>query len=114
MVTHPVSEECSDPGLVDREPVLNSGAERGRDRLRVVTEPARSVTIGPAAAVLQRLRQVPVVEGGVGRDPGRMQLVDEATIVVESVRVGTAAPGGEDAWPGDREAIAAEAELAHE
>jgi hypothetical protein len=54
--THPVAEECGHPRLVDREPVLHSGAERGRDRLRVVAEPPRRVAIGPAAAVLQYLR----------------------------------------------------------
>ena len=114
VLTHPVAEECGHPRLVDREPVLNSGAERGRDRLRVVAEPARGVAIGPAAAVLQRLRQIPVVEGGVGRDPGRVQLVDEAAVEIETLGVGTTAPGGKDARPGDGEAIAAEAELAHE
>jgi hypothetical protein len=55
-----------------------------------------------------------VVEGGVGGDPGRVQLVDEAAVKIETLRVGTAAPGGKDARPGDRESVAAESELAHE
>src|SRR5215204_5929016 len=42
-----------------------------------------------------------------------MQLIDEATVEVETVRVGTAAPGGKDARPSNGEAIAAEPELAH-
>src|SRR5688572_31821164 len=94
--------------------MLHAGAERGRDCLGVVAEPARGVAIGPAAAILQRLRQVPVIESGVGRNPGRMQLVDEAAVVIETIRVGTTAPGGEDSRPGNGETIAAEAELAHE
>src|SRR5918994_2703001 len=109
MFTQPVSEERGDPGLVDGEPVLHSGAERGRDRLGVVAEPTRGVAIGPAAAILERLRQVPVVKSGVGRYPGRMQLVDEAAVVVETLRVGTTAPGGINSRPGNGEAIAAEA-----
>src|SRR3954468_20887589 len=108
MFAHPVSEERGHPRLVDREPVLHSGAERGRYRLRVVSESASSVAIGPATAVLQSLRQIPVIEGGVGRDPGCVQLVDKAAVKVETVRIRTTAPRGKDAGPGDREAIAAE------
>src|ERR671920_716839 len=81
---------------------------------RVVAEPARGVTIGPTAAVLQRLRQIPVVQGGVGGDPGRVQLVDESAVEVETLGVGTTAPCGKDARPGDREAITTETELSHE
>src|SRR5215204_616363 len=55
-----------------------------------------------------------MVEGGVGGDPGRVQLVDEAAVKIETLGVGTAAPGGKDARPGDRESVAAEAKLAHE
>src|SRR5215216_7855695 len=43
-----------------------------------------------------------------------MQFVDEAVVEVETLRVGTAAPCGKDARPGDREAVTADSELAHE
>src|SRR5215211_3402629 len=100
-MTQPVAEECGHPRLVDREPVMNSGAECRRDRLRIVTEAARGVAIGPAAPVLQRLRQIPVVQSGVRCDPSRVQLVDEAAVEIETLGVWTTAPGGKDAWPGD-------------
>src|SRR5215203_903834 len=55
-----------------------------------------------------------MVEGSVGRDSRRVQLIDEAAIVVETFCVGTSAAGGKNARPSDGEAIAAKSELPHE
>src|SRR4029453_17385315 len=80
--------------------------------LAVVGEAARGVAVRPAAGVLERLGQVPVIESRERPDPGREQRIDEAAVVVEAALVGLAAPDRLDARPGDREPVAPETEVA--
>ncbi len=54
--------------LVQREEVFYAVAELGRGGAGVVGEVERRVAPLPAALVLQRLRQVPVIERGEGFD----------------------------------------------
>ena len=77
---------------------------RGKPR-RVVDEAVHGVARRPAAAVLQRLRQVPVVERQVGLHAAREQAVDEAFVEVQALGVPGAAAGGLHARPADREAV---------
>ena len=49
--------------------------------LGVVGEAPGGVALGPAAALFERLRQVPVVERREGADAGGEQRVDEAAVV---------------------------------
>ncbi len=51
---------------------------------RVVDERLGGGSLGPATGVLERLRQVPVVEGRGRAHPGREQAVDQAVVVVET------------------------------
>ena len=100
-----VPEERGAPRLVERRPVLHAVAETElRDR-GVVGEAVRRVAVAPAAVVLERLRQVPVVEGGVGRDAALEHAVDEAVVEVEAGVVDLAAAGRHDPRPGDGEAV---------
>ena len=69
---------------------------------------------GQPPAVLERLRQIPVVEGRVRLDAVREQLVDEAVVVVEPGLVHGATALGDDPRPRDREAVRVETELPHE
>ena len=47
---------------------------------------AGDVAVAPAAAVLQRLRQVPVVERDERRDAALQQRVDELAVEVQALR----------------------------
>src|SRR5262245_3382009 len=101
--------------LVDREVVLDPVAELLGDVPGVVAERFRRLLRAPPAVlVLERLRQVPVVERRVRLDAGRQQLVDEAAVEVDALRVRRAGAVREDARPGDREAIGVRADIAHE
>ena len=62
-------------------------AEPRGDDLGVLGERVDRLARGPAAAVLERLRQVPVVERDEGLDAVREQLVDEPVVEVEAGRV---------------------------
>ena len=88
-------------------------AERVVHGLGVVAEPVRGVAIRPSALLLERLRQVPVVQGEPGQDAGAEQFVDETAVEVEAglvdVPVARLHPR-----PAGGEPVRVEAELLHE
>src|SRR3546814_7618684 len=51
------------PGLVERDPLLHPAVERAVQNAAVLGEPVRAVAVEPAAAVVERGGQVPVVQG---------------------------------------------------
>jgi len=67
----------------------------------VAGEELGRVAILPSAVVLERLRQVPVVERAEGLDAGRKQGIEQALVEVDAGGVGLAGSGGEDACPRD-------------
>jgi hypothetical protein len=105
--------------FVQGDPVPHAVAEAVGGDAGVVGEAVGGVAVEPAAraggsAVLERLREVPVEEGGHGGDPGVEEGVDEPVVEVESGLVGGAGPGGLDAGPADREAVDVDAEVPHQ
>ena len=88
-----IGEERRAPRLVEGRPHLDPVAERVVHVERVLGEPLRGVADGPAALLLQRLRQVPVVQRQPREDVGIQQLVDEPTVEVDALRVERAAVG---------------------
>ena len=109
-----MAEEGEDGRLVERHPVLDPVAQVRRDQRGVVGEPAHDLRVGEAAAVLQRLRQVPVEQVDQRLDARVEQGVDEALVEVEAALVDRAGPGGQDARPADAEAIGARAQIGHQ
>ena len=109
-----VPEHRGDVGLVDRHPVGDAiGETLGHDR-GVLLEPVDGAAVEPAAVVLERLGQVPVVERGHRVDPGGQQLVDEPVVEVQARGVDGSATVGLDPRPGDGEAVVPGAELLHQ
>ena len=94
-----VAEERRAPRLVERRPGRHAVAEGVVHGRRVVDEPVRRVAVGPAAAVLEGLRQVPVVERQPRVDAVAEQLVDQPVVERQAPRVDRAAVGP-DAGPG--------------
>jgi hypothetical protein len=86
--------------LVDREEVPHAVAELLGDVGSVVPECLGRVPVLPSALVLERLRQIPVVERGERRDARRDQLVHQPVVKVEAFRVRRARALREDARPG--------------
>ena len=109
-----VAEEGEDGRLVERHPVLDAIAQVRREERGVVAEPAHDLRVGEAAAVLQRLRQVPVEQVDQRLDARVEQGVDEALVEVEARLVDGAGPRGQDARPADAEPVCARPELGHE
>ncbi len=109
-----MAEEGEDGRLVERHPILDTVAQVRREQRGVVGEPAHDLRVGEAAAVLQRLRQVPVEQVDQRLDARAEQGVDEALIEVEAGLVDGASPRGQDARPADAEAICARPQIGHQ
>jgi hypothetical protein len=109
-----VTEHGDDVRLVDRDPVLDPVPQALADQAGVLGEPVRGVAVQPAAVVLERLREVPVVERCHRLDVPLEQPVDEPVVEVEAGLVHVTGAGGLDPGPGDGEPVAADPEPRHQ
>src|SRR6187551_1467005 len=101
--------------LVDGEYMLHPIREMLGDVTRVFAECLRGLARFPSTdTILERLRQVPVIECGERFDAVGEQLVDEAFVEVEPLGIGRATALREDARPRDRKSIRLDAERFHE
>ena len=81
-----VAEIHEASGFVDREDILDAVAQALRHIAGVIRERLRGVAGLPAAdAVLQRLRQIPVIQRRIGLDAVGQQFVDQAVVEVEAL-----------------------------
>ncbi len=78
-------------GLVDRDPHRRLIANPLGQHVSKLTEVLRGVAIGPAAALLERLRQIPVVDRDNRPDPVQVELFDEPAVIVEPALIHRAA-----------------------
>ena len=93
------------PRLVERGPGADPVAEAGVHDLGVLGEGLGGLPVGPAAPVLQGLRQVPVVERDDRVDALAEQLVGQPVVEVQAAGVDRAGAVGLDPRPGDREPV---------
>src|SRR5216684_588333 len=100
--------------LVDREEALDPVAELPRDIAGIIGKRFGGVAGLPSALVLERLRQVPVVEGRKRFDAGFEQRIDQAAVEVEALWIRLTDAVGKDSRPGDREPIALDAHVLHQ
>ena len=107
-----VPEPRDHPRLALRDPMPDAVAETVAHDVDVLGERFGRLTDGPAAALLERLREIPVVERHEGLDARREQLVDQPIVEVETCAVRPAASFREDTRPRDREAERVQPELA--
>jgi hypothetical protein len=73
--------------LIEREEVPRPVAELFGDVARIVRECLGGVARFPPAAILQRLRQVPVIERRERRDTVSEEVVEEPIVEVEPLRI---------------------------
>src|SRR2546427_5323677 len=109
---NPVTGVRHDLGLVQGHPVTDPVAETARDDVGVPAERGYGLRRGPAAPLLERLREVPVVERDERTDAFAEQLVDEPVVEGEPRLVHRTAPVRYHPRPADREAIAVAPEIA--
>src|SRR5918998_1943086 len=109
-VTHP----GRDPGFVQRDPEPHTLREGLVDDTGVLCEALARIPFGPAAQILQTLRQVPMVEREHRLDGALPQAVDEPAVEVEPGLVGWTASFWLDAGPGHGETVGLQSELGHQ
>ncbi len=112
--TEDVPEGEVDVRLVVRQPQRHPVTEGTGDEARVLPEPLGVVPRRPAAGILQRLRQVPVVQREDRRDAPREQRVDQPVVEGDPGGVGRSGAGGLDPWPRHREPVCVDAQPGHE
>ena len=105
MVAHTVSEQRVDIGLVEDRPMLHAVAEPPSHHARVICERCGRIAIEPAALLLQRLRQVPMIDAQPRRDAVRDEPIDQALVKVEAARLDRAAARRQNARPRGRKPI---------
>ena len=106
-------EESS--GFVEGEDVLDAVAQALGDVARVIPERFRGVAGLPAAdTVLQRLRQIPVIQRRVGLDAVLQEFIDQAVVEIEPLGVRSAASFRKHPRPRDRKPIGLDAEISDE
>src|SRR5690606_19621163 len=106
-----VAAEQERARLVEDHPVADPVTEGTADRVDELAEPADHVAVRPAAALLEHLGEVPVVEGDPRFDTVLEAAVDHPAVEVEAGLVDTAEAVGEHPWPGDGEPLGVEAEI---
>src|SRR5262249_10075909 len=97
--------------LVEDDPLGDAITERVSHDANVFCETGGGVSGGPAAGILERLRQIPVGERRQRPYTGFGYRVRQTLVVVEAVEIGSAATQGLNTGPGDREAVALQIEL---
>ena len=102
------------PRLVQRGPEPHPVVQRAEQHLGVVGEPAGDVRVEPAAAVVERGGQVPVVQRHRRLDAALQQAIDQPPVEVEPRLVHLAGAGGQHPGPADAEAIGGEPQTGHE
>ncbi len=100
-----VAEIGRAPGFVVGGDRRDAVAEAALDLVGVVGKAVRGVAVQPAAFFLQGLRQVPVIQGQVGRDVFFGQGVEQAVVEAEAGLVPGAFATRLHARPGHREAV---------
>jgi len=105
VVAEPVSEQRVDIGLVEDRPMLHAVAEPPSHHARVICERCGRIAIEPAALLLQRLRQVPMVEAQPRRDAVRDEPIDQTFVKVEAALLYRAAARRQNARPRGRKPI---------
>ena len=109
-----VTEERDHPGLVVGHPGRDQIAQLLRHQRGVVGEALGRVARGPAADLLERLRQVPVVERGDRLDTALEQALHKLPVEADPGRVRRPESHRQDARPRDREAVALHSQRLHQ
>ncbi len=107
-----LADEARD--LVEREPVHDAIAQPFDHGLGVTLERLHGIAHQPATAVFEALGQIPVEERDPGRDLAGQECIDQTRIEIEPVRIQGTVAVRDHARPRDREAIVAQAQLAHQ
>ena len=96
------------------DPVFDAIAQPAGHHIGEIGEGEGSVAARPAAGIFERLRQIPMIKRQPGFDAAVQQPVDQAIVEGKAGLVHRAGSCRQDARPGHRKTIGADAERLHE
>jgi len=114
VIAQAVTEDGGHVGLVQHHPVLDPVTQAAHGDAGILGERAEHRPALPAATILERLRQIPVIQAGHGPDARRQQRIHQPVIEIQTLGVHRAVAIGHDARPRQREAIGVEARRPHQ
>ena len=113
-VPEAVAEQGENGRFIERRKPLDAVAVPPRCKRRIVGEPSGEIAHGPAAKVIERLRQIPMIQAEPWLDPCREQGIDQPIIEGKAGFIGGALSARQNAWPCYREAVRLDPQIAHE
>jgi hypothetical protein len=111
---HAVAEQRAHIGFVESGKMPDPVSVAARDQGGIVGEPKRDIAVLPSAKIVQRLRQVPMIEAQPGLYAVAEQFVDQTIVEVEAQAVGLAASLWQHAWPGHGKPVNLRAKAPHQ
>jgi hypothetical protein len=108
------AEKCEHRGLVKGGKPFHPVTIAARDQRRIVGKPTGTIAAGPAADIVERLREIPVIKAEPRLDACRHELVDQPIVKGKTRVVYGAAPAWQNARPSHRKAIGIDAKLPHQ
>ena len=109
-----VTEERHAPRLVERDPGVDHVAKGGLGHSCIFREPVHRFRAEPAAAVLEHLRQIPVIQGRHRGDPRIGQFLAQPAIEIDARLVDPTGALRKRSGPGDREPVGVDPDLGHQ
>jgi len=100
--------------FVNRNPTVNNIAQFLKTDFGIFLKSAYNGTVCPAPGIFQRLGQVPVVNRGAGGNAVFVQFFAEAAVIGYTLFVHFSRSGGDNAGPGNGEAVAVKTKFRHQ
>src|SRR5512140_2156262 len=109
-----MTHKGSHPWLIVREPGIDTIAQTLCHGAGIVGEVLADLTPGPAALILEGLRQVIVEEAGIRLNAAPEQLIHQLVIKGQAIPIDTTSPLRQDAAPGGGETVSLDTEVSHQ
>jgi hypothetical protein len=103
-----------DPWFIQRHPIAHTVAELAKHDFRVLCEPVGDVAIEPTPSIIERRRQVPVIQRRHRLNPFCEQPIDETIVKSKARGIHAARSFGQHPTPCNAEPIRLHAELTHQ
>src|SRR5260370_22507532 len=100
-----MAQTSIDRWLVQHDPMFNAVAQMGRGSRCVIGEPSANITIGKAAVLLKRLRQIPMEKRCEGDNSRAKNLIGQTIVKIETRGARLAPSVRSDPRPRNRKTI---------
>src|SRR2546423_15039207 len=114
MFAGPVSKIGRAPGLIQGDPPVDAVSQQSRDYLCIIRKSECSLSVEPATFLVQRQREIPMIQGHKGRNTSCQECIYQTIIKIQTAPVDSSLSLGKNARPRDGEAIRIQTEFGHQ